>query len=337
MPDTSPTDDDIRHMLDQHVADGKAPAVAAGVIRDGGSSIFAHGDTGRQFSMPDGDTVFEIGSITKVFTGLLLVDMVERNETAFDTAVAALLPGFDRIPVNDDRPQITLLDLATHYSGLPRLPDNFHPYDPLDPYLAYDAAKLHAFLSGYAPPADAVAKYDYSNLGAGLLGHALAAFAGKSYEALLQERILVPLRMANTFIDIPDAQSGKVAQGHNSALQPVGPWNHGSLGGCGAVRSTVADLLIFLTAFIDAPATPLHHAMQRMLLCRRPTGVKDLEISIGWHISRKNGRDIIWHNGMTGGFSSFAGFDAARKTGVAVLSNSTGGADSIGMRILCPA
>ncbi len=336
-PDISPSDDEIRRMLESHVdVERKATGVVAGIVSGDRCSIVAHGVADAGAKTVEADTLFEIGSVTKVFTGLLLADMVERTVVGFDTPVCTLLPGFSKIHPTGDGPPITLLDLATHHSGLPRLPGNFAPADMQDPYLDYDAEKLYAFLSSYVPPPDAGTKYAYSNLGAGLLGHALAARAGMSYEDLLHAIILRPLGMENTFIAIPAAQAVKVAQGHNQDLAPVAAWHHGSLGGCGGLRSTVADVLKFLNAFIDPPSSPLHHAITRMVACRRPTGGKDLEIGMGWHISQKRGRDIIWHNGMTGGFGAFAAFDPAAKTGVAVLANTSSVVDGIGMGILCP-
>lgn len=336
MPDIFPTDDDIRRMLERHVdVERKAAGAVAGIIHGDRHSIVAHGVADAAKTL-ETDAVFEIASVTKVFTGLLLADMVERAEVDFDTTVCALLPGFSKNTPTGDGPPITLLNLATHHSGLPRLPGNFAPADRQDPYLDYDAEKLYAFLASYVPPPDAGTKYAYSNLGAGLLGHALAVRAGMSYEELVQAVILRPLGMASTFIAIPAAQAGKVAQGHNQALAPVGAWHHGSLGGCGGLRSSAGDLLKFLAAFIDPPSSPLHHSIERMLACRKPTGIKDLEIGMGWHISQKKGRDIIWHNGMTGGFGSFAAFDPATKTGVAVLANTECVVDGIGMNILCP-
>src|SRR5262249_3842986 len=136
-------DEDLRRLLARHIDDEKkVPGLVAGVIQGGDCRIVAHGAAGTAAApvTPDGDTVFEIGSVTKVFTGLLLAEMASRGEVAFDTPVSALLPGCAPFPARG-RP-ITLLDLAMHVSGLPRLPDNLDPPDPQNPYAAYNAEKL---------------------------------------------------------------------------------------------------------------------------------------------------------------------------------------------------
>ena len=138
------------------------------------------------------DNVFEIGSITKVFTASILADMASRGEVRLDDPVAKYLPSSAHIPSRNGR-QITLLDLVTQSSGLPRMPSNFTPRDSMNPYADYSVQQLYAFLSGYQLTRDIGATYEYSNLGMGLLGHALALKAGTSYERLVTRRILTPL------------------------------------------------------------------------------------------------------------------------------------------------
>ena len=148
----------------------------------------------------DGNTVFEMGSISKVFTGALLADMVARGEVKLDDPIAKYLPQTVKVPSRNGR-QITLLDLATQSSGLPRLPSNMRPADFSNPYADYSVQQLYEFLSGYSLTRDPGQRYEYSNLGVGLLGHVLALRAGKSYEEILKERILDPLGMNDTRVD----------------------------------------------------------------------------------------------------------------------------------------
>src|SRR3989442_9269459 len=184
--------------------------------KDGEGMVIGLLDKGRGVIAVGGvnvDNVFEIGSITKTFTASLLADMVARGEVKLDDPVANYLPRAVRMPVRV-RP-ITLLDLATQSSGLPRLPDNFAPRDSSNPYADYSVQQLYEFLSRYQLPRDPGASYEYSNLGVGLLGHALALRAGMSYEQLVTRRILSPLGMRETAITLTPAMRARLAPGHD--------------------------------------------------------------------------------------------------------------------------
>src|SRR5450755_4071616 len=217
---------EIRSILENRIDLGKkAAGMVAGTIDEKGRVVTGYGkvalDSDRK---PDGDTVFEIGSITKVFTSLLLADMVERGEVKLDDPVSKFLPPTVTVPSRNGR-QITLLDLSMQISGLPRLPDNMKPADAANPYADYDAAKLYEFLSRYKLTRDIGEKYEYSNLGVGLLGHALALKAGLSYEQLVRRRVLEPLGMTSTSVTLSDSQKKRLATGYDSALSPVKNWD----------------------------------------------------------------------------------------------------------------
>ena len=314
----------------------KAVGIVAGLVDATGERFIASGATAPGgTTAPDADTVFEIGSITKVFTSLVLADMVVRGEVKLDDPVATLLPPTVRMPVRDGR-EITLLDLSNQVSGLPRLPDNFKPADFGNPYAGYGPANLYEFLSGYALTRAVGEKYEYSNLGVGLLGHALALKAGVGYEELVRRRVLEPLGMADTAIALPDAMKKRLAVGTGPSLLPVKYWDLDALAGAGALRSTARDMLKFLTAAMGRRETPLRAAFDLMLQKRRPTGTPDLDIGLGWHIWNRYGTEIVWHNGGTGGFRSFAGYVTANKTGVVVLCNTSFSVDNLGLHALEP-
>ena len=191
---------EIRSIMANRVENGKAVGIVAGIIDEKGRQVVAAGKISPDGTQaPDGDTVYEIGSVTKVFTSLILADMIEKGEVKPDDPVSKLLPATVKVPSRNGR-QITLLDLSMQVSGLPRLPDNLKPADPGNPYADYDAAKLYDFLSRYTLTRDPGEKYEYSNLAVGLLGHALALKAGISYEELLRRRIFAPLGMTSTSI-----------------------------------------------------------------------------------------------------------------------------------------
>ncbi len=336
IPLAAATPDEIRGLLVNRVDEAKkAVGIVVATIGPSSRELVAYGKTSKEGSAPDGDTVYEIGSITKVFTSLLLADMVERGEVSLDTPVEKLLPPDVKVPSRNGK-QITLLDLSMQVSGLPRMPTNFKPADISNPYADYDPERLYAFLSGYTLPRDIGEKYEYSNLGVGLLGQALARKAGLSYEQLLRKRILDPLGMTSTSITLTDAQRKRLAAGYNSGLQPVKNWDLNALEGAGAIRSTANDMLKFLAANMGLIETPLAPAMRRMRSVRRATGTPDLDIMMAWHVWKKYDTEIVWHNGGTGGYRTFAGFDPAKKTGVVVLCNTSFDIDDIGRHVLEP-
>ena len=326
--------DEIRSIMTNRVDEHKTVGIVVGMINEKGRTVIGYGRIAKDADpKPDGDTVFEIGSITKVFTSLLLADMVERGEVKPEDPVAKLLPPSVKVPERNGR-KITLLDLSMQISGLPRLPNNLRPADFANPYADYDPPKLYAFLSGYELKRDIGEKYEYSNLGAGLLGHALALKAGVSYEGLVRKRILEPLGMTSTSITLSDSEKRRLATGYNPSLNPVKNWDFDALAGCGALRSTANDMLKFLAANLELTDTPLKTAMRRMRSVHRETGVDDLEIGMAWHIFHKFGTDVVWHNGGTYGYRTFAGFNLVSKTGVVVLSNTFFDCDSIGFHAL---
>jgi D-alanyl-D-alanine-carboxypeptidase/D-alanyl-D-alanine-endopeptidase len=325
---------EIRSIMANRVESGKAVGIVAGVIDEKGRQVIASGRVSLDGAQqPDGDTVYEIGSVTKVFTSLILADMIEKGEVKADDPVAKFLPATVKVPSRNGR-QITLLDLSMQVSGLPRLPDNLKPADPANPYVDYDAAKLYDFLSRYALTRDPGEKYEYSNLAVGLLGHALALKAGMSYEELLRLRIFEPLGMRSTSITLSEAQKKRLAPGYDAALKPVKNWDFAVLAGCGAVRSTANDMLKFVAANVELTDTPLKAAMRRMRSLKKDTGAPDLQIGMAWHLLIKFDAQLWWHNGGTYGYRSFVGFNPAKKEGVVVLCNTFMDNDDLGRHIL---
>jgi len=331
-------DADIRRILAERIdAQRQSVGIVAGVIEPAGRRIVSYGRRAKDDARAlDGDTIFEIGSITKVFTSLLLADAVQRGEVALADPVSKYLPA--PVKIAERGRAITLQDLATHTSGLPRLPGNMKPRDATNPYADYSVEQLYQFLSSFQPARDAGAQYEYSNLGGGLLGHLLALRAQTDYESLVRARITAPLGMASTAITLSPELRARLATGHSEMLQPVPNWDLPTLAGAGALRSSVNDLLAFLAANLGYVASPLAPAMAAMRAVRRPTGIDNLQIALGWHVLTAHGREIVWHNGGTAGYRTFIGFDPAARTGVVVLSNAgtAAGPDDIGRHLLDP-
>jgi D-alanyl-D-alanine-carboxypeptidase/D-alanyl-D-alanine-endopeptidase len=273
--------------------------------------------------------------MTKVFTSLVLMDMVQKGEVALTDPVSKFLPATVKMPERNGK-KITLEDLSTQSSGLPRLPSNFTPKDASNPYADYSVDLLYQFLSGYQLTRDIGSQYEYSNLGVGLLGHVLALRAGMDYEAMVRSRICDPLEMTSTRVTLTPDMKARLAIGHGPGLNEVPNWDLPTLAGAGALRSSANDILTFLAANLGYSKTPLAAAMAAEVSIRRPAGSPDMQIAYAWHIQTKNGNSIVWHNGGTGGYRTYKGYDPKTRAGVVVLSNmaSEPGPDDIGRHLL---
>ena len=214
------------------------------------------------------------------------------------------------------------------------MPTNFAPADNNNPYADYTVAQMYAFLSGYELTRDIGMQYEYSNLGVGLLGHALALRAGKSYENLVTERILRPLGMSDTRIVLSPGMKARLAPGHSAAGGVAANWDLPTLAGAGALRSTANDMLKFLAANLDSSSAPLGRVLATTHLARRDVNGAQMRIGLNWHILSALGHPIVWHNGGTGGYRTFIGFDEANNRGAVVLSNQSVSPDDIGFHLL---
>ena len=318
-------------------------ASAVGTPERPGASIVWHAagrsgveHLGRQ-TLPDGkppadDSIYEIGSITKAFTGILLADMVLNGEVKLETTIGELLPGAK--DHSADARRITLEQLATHSSGLPRLPDNLAASvkDPSNPYASYAPEHLDAFLRSYAARSTTPTP-EYSNLGFGLLGYALALKAGKPYEQLIAERVLLPLGMRDTGITSSPSQRLRIIPGHANG-KAASNWDIPTLAGAGALRSTAADMTKVLAAMIDPPESRVGRAL-RMARQPRADLAAGRRIGFGWITARSDvGKDLVWHNGGTGGYRTFIGAIPDAKVGLVVLTNATTSPDPIALQTL---
>jgi CubicO group peptidase (beta-lactamase class C family)/ATP-dependent Clp protease adapter protein ClpS len=322
-----PLPERVEKAAQERIAAGTYQTLVFGVVDGDRSEVVSFGklDDGKA---PDGDTVYEIGSITKTFTATLLAQVVLAGRLMLDTPVAQLLADF-KIPSGGDK-EITLGDLATHHSGLPRMPSNFAPKDLANPYADYDAAKLKAFLAEYQLPRDPGASYEYSNLGFGLLGQALAQCVPTTYGTLTNDEILKPLGMTMSGTAFTDAMRAHLAPGHDDTGKAAKNWDLDVLAGAGALRSTANDMLRYLKANMGIGQSPLAAAMN---LAQQPRSdmTKTVRIGLAWMTTDKG---IIWHNGGTGGYRSFLGFTANRERGVIILTNTSADPDDLGFATL---
>jgi CubicO group peptidase (beta-lactamase class C family) len=254
--------------------------------------------------------------MTKVFTGTLLGDMIRRGKLELEAPLQGFLPADVKLHAIKDHP-IRLVDLASQSSGLPRMPDNFAPKDPKNPYVDYSPDRLMEFLRKHQlerPPG----KYEYSNLGVGLLGYVLAKQAGKSYETLVVDTVCDPLKMSDTRINLSDEQRKRLAPPYDGDLGEEKNWDFDALAGAGALRSTANDLLKFAVASLSHDERPVVKAIHTAW---SPHYGKPGEIRVGlcWQLARDG--ETWWHNGQTAGYTSAIFVYPPQKMAVVVLCN----------------
>ena len=323
---------DLKPILDAEMA----PVLEHGLLSSasgGGGLVIGVLDHGRRrvfaYGAAKPDSIFEIGSITKTFTGLILAQMVVQKKVTLDEPIRMLLP--KDFVAKPDGSEITLLDLATQHSGLPRMPDNFKPKNPENPYADYDESRLRDFMStqGVAKPAQTY--FHYSNLGFALLGYGLAQRAGTSYAQLLSDEVLTPLKMTDTALTLSPPQKARLIQGHDDHFDPAVPWDLNAFDSAGGLKSTADDMLTYLDANMHpekyvagaksgsaASTLPTAMAIDHQLRANiTPNG--DKKIALTWWFDRKTGS--YSHGGGTGGYTSMAGFNPQRDVAVVALYN----------------
>lgn len=324
----------IRAILKQEVEARRSKSIIVGIIDANGRQVFAEGILSDENPMPpDSNTVYEIGSITKVFTSLLLAQMSMNHQLNLSDPIAQFLPPAVLSPRRNDK-EITLLSLATHRSGFPRNAYNLDPQNPDNPFTDYSLAQLHAFVSGVRLNRDIDSRWQYSNIGYTLLGQILASAGHKTYEDLVLDKICAPLKLSNTWFKTPKGQKPTIAQGYTEYGKPAAAWDLLPLAGGGGLRSTVKDMLRFAAANMGMVPSELQPAMD---LCHEQQSKKDGTdeyMSLGWTINKAEGREIVYKDGGTGGYRSFLGIDKIHQRAVVVLCNSNNGVTDIGLHLL---
>ena len=322
--------DSIQAFLEQQVQVDPDLGMVVALVDEVGSKVLSAGNLGNGTDQKvNGDTLFEIGSITKTFTALLLQDTVARGEMKFDDPVAMYLPDSVKMPSRDGK-AITLLDLATQTSGLPREVNNLTSVGdlPANPYADYTAERLYAFLSDHTLSRAPGVEFGYSNPGMALLGHAIERKAGQNFETLLVDRICRPLGMDSTRIKLAPELKARLAAGHGQRRQPAPNWEFQVYDGAGGLRSTANDMLKYLSANLGLTPSALTPLMEKMHPIRFRGPPPYGETAMPWMdrgISVQIGKQLLGHAGGTGGYETFIGFDKTAKRGVVVLANQQGG------------
>jgi len=326
--------------LIQHKINHQKKAVGAAVviIEDGKTEYLNLGLTDKENNVPTtSSALFEIGSISKTFTSIALASMVKEGKVKLNDPVQKYLPRKVNLPTRNEK-VITLESLANHTSALPRLPTNMPYKDPLDPYADYTVEMMYEFLNGYKLTSDIGEGLEYSNLAVGLLGHVLSLADGKTYEEMITDRVLKPLSMTNTFVDAPESHMNQLSDGHDASLSKTKHWKLPTLAGAGALISNTKDMARYLAANLNpnknSSQRPLMKAIKLTHLQTTVAKKHVAKVGLGWFIAEHKNGSYLWHNGGTGGFRSFMGFDKANKRGIVILENSANGMDDIGNAFL---
>ena len=294
-------------IINEMTADGRARTVIVGFYDNGDKSALVAGNPG------DRSSILEIGSISKVFTSLLVQLQVDAGRLDWDQSLSDALPSLTF--ASDDVASITLRELSTHTSGLPRLPSNMRFDDPQDPYAGYDRKMLFGFLSEFNP--DSLDKaYEYSNLGAGLLGEIAASAASTTYAEAMQRHVLRPLSMDSSTVGLRSGFEERLVRGFSDGAEMANWSGFDALAGAGALTSSVDDMLTFIDSNLSESSIE-----SALAAIRQPQG--DGTTSLGWHLKQVGDETIHWHNGGTGGYASFLGINLSERKGVVVLSAST--------------
>jgi len=341
LKDTHDLSDTVGKMAGNYLKSRPRGALVIGVVQRGETSIRGFGQvSATNLGPPHATTVFEIGSVTKALTGIALARMVADGQVKLTDTLRELLPPEVKLPAPVER--ITLAQLATHSSGLPRLPANLDlsPKHEANPYANYKAADLYAWLATAKLANPPGKTSDYSNVGFALLGHILELKAGKPYEQLMHDALCSPLGLSDTVIRLSPEQSARLAPGHSPNGDLTPNWDFDVMAPTGGYRSTAADMMTFIKASLapaDSPAGRALAEAQRAHFSRFGS-----TMGLGWHREMLVQGDlaVVWKNGGTGGYFSFVGFIPGHRVGVVLLSN-YGDAfagdfslDSMGMEIL---
>ncbi len=312
-----------RAMARPLVEDGLTVGMVIGIVRGEETRVLSFGETtlgGGQ--APDASSIYEIGSVSKVVTGILLADAVSREVVELDDTVKELVQDSFEMPSFEDH-LIQLWHLSTHTSGLPRMPSNFAPADPEDPYADYTLEQMFTALERYQLRRAPGESYAYSNLAVGLLGNLLVGAEGEaSYSELLRKRITVPLGLTHTGIDLDPWMTEHLVPGYDVDRNPKPSWNLGAFAGAGGIRSNATDMLRFARACLHPEEGPLGDALELSMQTRHrdPGGVV---MGLGWHVA--SGGATRWHNGQTGGYHTYFAIWPEGDVGIVLLANTTSG------------
>ncbi|MFC7677786.1 serine hydrolase domain-containing protein [Paenibacillus sp. GCM10028914] len=304
---------DLQNFVSDYTKDKKHLHLAIGIIREGDIEYHSFCNSKKKSMVPPENMLFEIGSITKVFTSILLLEMEREKLVSPDDIVGKYVQNVD----NDYLNKITLKNLATHTSGLPILATNhILSKNRSNPYSMYTEEDLTAFLSN-ADFTDKIGSFEYSNIGVGLLGNILCKVSRSTYDELLQKYITTPLKMNETAVMLNSEQNDRFLNGHASSGKRVPHWDLSIYEGAGGIKSSVSDLSLFVQANLNDD-NPLASTLEKSHL---PMWIGNSNLYFGWGEDKVLDKGILWHNGGSAGFNSYLAFNKELRVGIVLLSN----------------
>ena len=320
----------VKEYIRQIVDNGKSASIIIGVVNKDGRQIFSYGELEKgSGKKPDENSLYGIGSITKLFTCSLLADMVCNGKMNLNDPISKYLPDSVNTPTFNGK-EITLYDLATHTSGLPPRPDNLSPTNPNNPYADYTIDQTYRFLSHYNLSREIGTRYEYSNIGVGLLGYIIAQESNSDFETIVHNKICKPLKLKHTVITVFEKLKKNMAIPYDNEGKIALEWTFSSVfAGAGSLKSTMNDMLEFVAANLGLINSKLNSTFIQTHF-KHPQN----NIALGWHIWNDFGSFNYGHSGSTIGYKSFIGFNKETQTGVVVLSNKTDAIIDIGLHML---
>ena len=282
----------------------------------------------------DRDSLFEIGSVSKAFAGVLLADMIQRGEIALSDPVAKHARAGAKLPRRGTR-EMTIGDLLTHISGLPRLPPGFQPRDMSNPYADFNEDALYAALERTQLTREVGEAQEYSNFGFMWLADLMGRRAGKRYDELLRERVLLPLGMQSTMVRVPAEHTARLVQGHGQLRKPVPGWDLApELSAVGGLRSSLLDMLRFAEAASGRRDSPLKEAFALSFTPLKPAARGSTAAAFGWVLNERGTGRVFWHNGGTGGFRAMLAVNPDTKAAAVVLVDGAEPLDDLALHLV---
>ena len=332
---TNPMSTALDHLVDSvvqpYISLQATTGLSIAVLKNNRTFFYGYGETAKGNKViPDQNTIFEIGSITKTFTAILLAEAVNSGMANLNDPINKYLPA-NVPPLNYAGVPITLKTLSNHSSGLPGMPSNMRPADISNPYSDYDTSNLIDFYKNFKTIRQPGQKYEYSNLATGTLGYILEKLFKKNYETLIIEKICNPIGMKDTRINITMKDSSRFAKGYNPYGYYNPPWSFKVLAGAGAIRSTSSDLMKYAKANLGNAPESLKKAI---MLTHQVTFNHVAKVGLGWHIIKPGKDELIFHNGETGSFTSYLAINLEKKMAVIILSNTSIGTEDAGDAIM---
>jgi CubicO group peptidase (beta-lactamase class C family) len=308
--------------------------VSIGIFKNGRMYFYGYGETQKgNKKLPNNKTIFEIGSISKTFTAILLADAVNKGLMKLSDPASIYLPS-SIPPLQFEGEPVTIRMLSNHSSALPRMPGNFTTAvsDPLNPYKNYGVDQLFGFLSTLKLERKPGSSYEYSNLAVATLGLILENIYKKPYEQLVLEKICTPLHMNDTRQFIRKTDSSRFAKGYSETGRYNGQWDFKAFAAAGSLRSTASDMLLYARANITAAPGELNKAIQLTHSVTFSDGQN--KTGLAWHFIKPGNDEVLFHNGGTGGFRSYLAINKKKKFAVVVLSNTAIGTEQVGNEIM---